>query len=63
MESLERFSTTFVADYRFGPLNILLLLMICLAGLGLHLTSSAPVRPHDNHRRARWRWASRSCCA
>jgi regulator of protease activity HflC (stomatin/prohibitin superfamily) len=41
MESLERFSTTFAADYRFGPLNILLLLMICLAGLGVHLTIHA----------------------
>ncbi len=33
---LERFSTTFTADYRFGPLNILLLLLLCLAGLALH---------------------------
>jgi regulator of protease activity HflC (stomatin/prohibitin superfamily) len=36
--SLERFSTTFAADYRFGPLNILLLLLVCLAGLALHLS-------------------------
>ena len=36
-DALERFSTTFVADYRFGPLNILVLLLLCLAGLGLHL--------------------------
>jgi len=41
MEALERFSTTFAADYRFGPLNILLLLLLCLAGLGLHMA----VRP------------------
>ncbi len=41
MEALQRFSTTFAADYRFGPLNILLLLLLCLAGLGLHLA----VRP------------------
>ena len=33
---LERFSTTFAADYRFGPLNILLLLLLCLAGLTVH---------------------------
>jgi regulator of protease activity HflC (stomatin/prohibitin superfamily) len=37
-EALERFSTTFAADYRFGPLNILVLLLLCLAGLGVHLT-------------------------
>jgi regulator of protease activity HflC (stomatin/prohibitin superfamily) len=36
-EALERFSTTFAADYRFGPLNILVLLLLCLAGLGVHL--------------------------
>jgi regulator of protease activity HflC (stomatin/prohibitin superfamily) len=41
MEALQRFSTTFAADYRFGPLNILLLLLLCLAGLGLHMA----VRP------------------
>jgi len=37
LEALERFSTSFRADYRFGPLNILLLLLICLAGLTVHL--------------------------
>ncbi len=36
-EALERFSTTFAADYRFGPLNILVLLLLCLAGLAVHL--------------------------
>jgi len=36
-EALDRFSTTFAADYRFGPLNILVLLLVCLAGLAVHL--------------------------
>jgi regulator of protease activity HflC (stomatin/prohibitin superfamily) len=36
-QSLDRFSTTFAADYRFSPLNMLLLLMLCLAGLTVHL--------------------------
>jgi hypothetical protein len=40
-EALERFSTTFTADYRFGPLNILVLLLLCLAGLGVHLVVHA----------------------
>ncbi len=34
---LERFSTSFCADYRFGPFNIMLLLVICLAGMTAHL--------------------------
>jgi regulator of protease activity HflC (stomatin/prohibitin superfamily) len=37
----ENFSTTFAADYRFGPLNILLLLLLCLAGLVVHLITHA----------------------
>ena len=41
VEALERFSTTFAADYRFGPLNILILLLLCLAGLGVHLATHA----------------------
>jgi len=41
MGTLERFSTTFAADYRFGPLNILVLLLLCLAGLGVHLAVHA----------------------
>jgi regulator of protease activity HflC (stomatin/prohibitin superfamily) len=41
MGALERFSTTFAADYRFGPLNILILLLLCLAGLGVHLATHA----------------------
>jgi regulator of protease activity HflC (stomatin/prohibitin superfamily) len=40
-QALERFSTSFAADYRFGPLNILLLLLLCLAGLTVHLTLHA----------------------
>jgi len=36
--SLERFATSFQADYRFGPLNIAMLVMLCLAGLVTHLT-------------------------
>jgi regulator of protease activity HflC (stomatin/prohibitin superfamily) len=40
MDKLERFSTTFTADYRFGPLNILLLLLLCLLGLAVHLALS-----------------------
>ncbi len=35
--ALERFATSFRADYRFGPLNIMVLLAICLAGLSLHM--------------------------
>jgi regulator of protease activity HflC (stomatin/prohibitin superfamily) len=35
--ALERFSTSFRADYRFGPLNIMILVVICLAGLFIHL--------------------------
>jgi regulator of protease activity HflC (stomatin/prohibitin superfamily) len=40
-EALERFSVTFAADYRFGPLNILILLLLCLAGLAVHLATHA----------------------
>jgi regulator of protease activity HflC (stomatin/prohibitin superfamily) len=43
LDSLERFSTTFTADYRFGPLNILVLLLLCLAGLVVHVL----VHPFD----------------
>jgi hypothetical protein len=35
--ALERFATSFRADYRFGPLNIMVLLAICLAGLSIHV--------------------------
>jgi regulator of protease activity HflC (stomatin/prohibitin superfamily) len=37
-EALESFSRGFHADFRYGPLNILLLLLICLTGLSVHLT-------------------------
>jgi regulator of protease activity HflC (stomatin/prohibitin superfamily) len=39
MGGLERFSTSFRADYRFGPLNIMILVVICLIGLTIHLAS------------------------
>jgi regulator of protease activity HflC (stomatin/prohibitin superfamily) len=42
-EAMERFSTTFAADYRFGPLNILVLLLLCLGGLVVHFL----VHPFD----------------
>jgi regulator of protease activity HflC (stomatin/prohibitin superfamily) len=35
--ALERFATSFRADYRFGPINITVLLVICLVGLSVHL--------------------------
>jgi len=35
--SLDRFSTSFRADFRFAPVNIVLLVAICLIGLGAHL--------------------------
>ena len=38
LDSLERFATSFRADFRFGPLNIMILVVICLAGLMVHLT-------------------------
>jgi regulator of protease activity HflC (stomatin/prohibitin superfamily) len=37
LDALERFATSFRADYRFAPLNIVTLLGICLAGLVVHL--------------------------
>jgi len=36
--ALERFSTTFIADFRFGPLNIMVLVIVCLLGLVIHLS-------------------------
>jgi SPFH domain / Band 7 family len=36
-EARDRFSTGFAADYRFSSLNILVLLLLCLAGLTVHL--------------------------
>lgn len=35
--ALERFAVGFRADYRFGPLNIMVLVAITLVGLGIHL--------------------------
>ncbi len=34
---LEQFATSFRADFRFGPLNIMILVVLCLAGLVGHL--------------------------
>ncbi len=33
---LERFATSFRADFRFGPVNIMILVVLCLAGLTVH---------------------------
>jgi regulator of protease activity HflC (stomatin/prohibitin superfamily) len=35
--ALERFATSFHADYRFAPINIMALLAICIAGLVAHV--------------------------
>ena len=37
LSSLERFATSFQADFRFGPLNIMIAVGLCIAGLILHL--------------------------
>ncbi len=37
LDVLERFAISFRADYRFGPLNIAVLVVLCLAGLFVHL--------------------------
>jgi regulator of protease activity HflC (stomatin/prohibitin superfamily) len=36
--SLDQFATGFMADFRFGPLNIMILVCLCLAGLIVHLS-------------------------
>ena len=36
--ALERFATSFHADFRFGSLNIMVLVLICLLGLVIHLS-------------------------
>jgi regulator of protease activity HflC (stomatin/prohibitin superfamily) len=36
--ALERFATSFHADFRFGPLNIMILVVLCLIGLTIHLS-------------------------
>jgi len=38
LKAMERFSTTFIADFRFGPLNITALIILCLIGLTIHLS-------------------------
>ncbi|MFC2172201.1 slipin family protein [Acidobacteriota bacterium] len=35
--TLERFSTSFYADFRFGPFNIMILVVLCLIGLLAHV--------------------------
>lgn len=35
--TLDRFATSFQADFRFGPLNIMIVVGICLLGLVVHL--------------------------
>ena len=37
LDALERFATSFRADFRFAPLNIMILVALCLAGLVIHL--------------------------
>jgi regulator of protease activity HflC (stomatin/prohibitin superfamily) len=37
LDVLERFAISFRADFRFGPLNIMLLVLLCLGGLFIHL--------------------------
>jgi regulator of protease activity HflC (stomatin/prohibitin superfamily) len=37
LDVLERFAATFRADFRFGPINIMMLVASCLAGLVIHL--------------------------
>ena len=37
LDGLEKFATSFRADFRFAPLNIMILVVLCLAGLVVHL--------------------------
>ena len=37
LDALERFATSFRADFRFAPLNIMILVGMCLLGLVIHL--------------------------
>jgi regulator of protease activity HflC (stomatin/prohibitin superfamily) len=37
MDALERFATSFRADFRFAPVNIMILVGLCLMGLVIHL--------------------------
>jgi regulator of protease activity HflC (stomatin/prohibitin superfamily) len=36
LKALEQFATSFQADFRFSPLNIMVLMAVCLTGLGVH---------------------------
>ena len=38
LSALERFATSFHADFRFGPLNIMILVVLCLLGLLIHVS-------------------------
>jgi len=38
LDALERFASSFRADFRFGPLNIMILVIVCIAGLAIHLS-------------------------
>ncbi len=38
LDALEKFATSFRADYRFAPLNIMILVTVCLVGLSVQLT-------------------------
>jgi hypothetical protein len=37
LDILERFAVSFRADFRFAPVNIAILVVLCLAGLAIHL--------------------------
>ena len=37
LDALEKFATSFRADYRFAPINIMILVGVCLVGLAVHL--------------------------
>jgi len=39
LNALERFATSFRADFRFGPVNIIILVALFVAGLVLHLST------------------------
>jgi regulator of protease activity HflC (stomatin/prohibitin superfamily) len=41
LKSLEQFAVSFCADFRFGPLNIAMLISLCLIGLAIHLSMHA----------------------
>ena len=38
--ALEHFATSFRADYRFGPVNMMLLMLLCFGGLAAHLMTN-----------------------